>query len=102
MSESHKEIGPFQMGKQLVDALGLTGVKGIVSMQITCEAGRMPTVTIVRSITHEQAGAACMALRSWNCELVPTRLATDREVRADGSVGEALPPPFPSLHPREG
>lgn len=95
-------IGPLHLGEALVDALGLSGVKGILRMQIDCEGGRVPTVTIVRTITHEQAGASCALLKEWRCDLVPQGPAVERELRADGSVGEARTPASPSSHPREG
>lgn len=95
-------IGPLEMGRALVDALGLSDVKGILRLQIACEGGRVPTLTIVRTITHEQAGVVCAQLKEWRCDLVPQGAAVEREVRADGSVGEARTPLSPSFHPREG
>lgn len=97
-----KTIGPIDMAKALIEALGLQGVPGIVKLQITVQAGQLPTLTVVRSITVEQAGGAVARLREWNLRLEPTGLAVDRRVNADGSVGAPEAPLFPSLHPREG
>jgi hypothetical protein len=102
MADRESSIGPVQMGMALVDALGLKGVRGILKLQITCEAGELPVLTVVRSITVEQAGAAVALLKEWNLELVSKGQPTERDIKADGSVGEARTPLFPSLHPREG
>lgn len=95
-------VGPIEMGRALIDALGLSGIPGIVKLQITCEAGDVPKLTVTRTITVEQAGAACLLLKEWNLRLEPDGPTTERAVSADGSVSEARTPPSPSLHPREG
>lgn len=102
VKEPTSTIGPMEMGLALAKALGLEGVRGIVKMQVTVEAGEVPTLTIVRTLTREQAGAACALLAEWDCELKPRGPHREREIRADGSVVEATAPRFPNLHPREG
>lgn len=97
--DSHRAVGPIEMGIALIEALGLKGVPGILKLQINAEAGELPTLTVVRSITVGQAGAVCALLKEWKCDLVPTQPATERQVRADGSVGEATPEPFCGSHP---
>ena len=100
MSEPETVVGPMTMGVQLVEALGLKGVNGILKLQIAVEAGKLPTLTIVRSITHEQAGAACSRLLEWQCELVPKGAPVEREVRPDGTVVAAEVPLFADLEPK--
>ena len=102
MDEAFKPACSRDMAKQVLQALGLEGVPGVVSLQINLEAGGMPRLTVIRHITRQQAEMFCAVLKEWQCELVPTALATERKLNADGSVGEAEFPPFPSLHPREG
>lgn len=102
MADREPIIGPMQMGQALVDALGLKGVPGIMKLQITCEGGQMPTLTVVRCITSHEAGAVIARLKEWNLELVPSGAPSERDVRADGSIGEARTPLSPSRHPREG
>lgn len=99
---AERAIGPIEMGRQLVEALGLKGINGILRLQINCEGGKIPTLTVVRTITHEQAGAVCARLVEWNCELLSVGPSTERDISADGSVSEARTPLSPSRHPREG
>ncbi len=95
-------IGPMEMGKALIEALGLQGIPGVVSLNIDCQAGKVPLLTVKRTITLEQAGAACALLKTWQLELVPSALPTEQQISADGSLGEARVPRSPNLHPREG
>lgn len=99
MAERPREIGPLEMGQQLMDALGLTGMHGVLKIQIALEAMEMPTVTIVRTITAEQAGNLCLRLREWNCALVPISAPRDQRVRSDGSTVEEPARPFANSLP---
>lgn len=102
MGDVSRTIGPVEMGKALMEALGLQGVPGVVALNIDCQAGKVPLLTVKRFITLEQAGAACALLKTWQLELVPSALPTEQQINADGSLGEARTPQSPSRHPREG
>lgn len=102
MGDVSRTIGPMEMGKALIEALGLQGVPGVVALNIDCQAGKLPLLTVKRFITLEQAGAACALLKTWQLELVPSALPTEQQINADGSLGEARTPQSPSRHPREG
>lgn len=102
MGERNPIVSPIEMGKALIDALGLQGIPGIVKIQLNCEGGQPVTATVVRMLTSTEAGAFCARLKEWELEIVARRPATERDVRSDGSAGEARTPLFPSSHPREG
>jgi len=74
-------VGPREMGQKLVEALGLDGIKGIVKLQINCEAGDVPTLTIVRTITQPQAAMVELLLQEWDCTLVPKGPIRERQIK---------------------
>lgn len=37
MGDAQRAIGPIEMGRALIEALGLKGVPGIIKLQISCE-----------------------------------------------------------------
>lgn len=64
-------VGPYEMGKQLLDALGLADVRGITKLSVSVEGGSLPKLHIERTITKREAGVFCALLRSWDCEIQP-------------------------------
>lgn len=102
MPHESEFIGPAEAGRALLEALGLSGVKGVLGVQLKVEAGEMPVVVVTRHMTSEQAGLVCSLLKTWELDLVAKGPASERRIKADGLVGEAVTPPFPSFHPREG
>lgn len=87
--------------RQMAEALGLGGVKGVLAIQFGCDSG-IPRVTITRLMTAEQQSAVVATLRQWDCELVVNGPVVDRSVSSGGAAGEPGVVTFASSHPREG
>lgn len=89
MSESI--IGPIEMGKQLLEALGLADLRCVTKLHIAVESGSLPKLTIERAFTKKEAGALCVLLREWKCEIRPGIVAERPLTEPEPASSEQTP-----------
>lgn len=85
-------IGPLEMGKQLLEVFGLSGVRGITKIAVSMEGDGMPKLHIERTITKKEAGVFCAVLRSWECEILAGKYVERRLTGPRSADGGNLPP----------